>query len=98
MTVNIQSVNFKADGKLLTFISERLQKTKLFYDRTLRTEVVLKVDNNHLRENKIVEMRMSIPGNEIVVSKVRKSFEEAADLAVEVIIRQLKKYKTKLRG
>jgi putative sigma-54 modulation protein len=98
MTVNIQSVNFKADGKLLTFISERLQKTKLFYDRTLRTEVVLKVDNNHLRENKVVEMRMSIPGNEIVVSKVRKSFEEAADLAVEVIIRQLKKYKTKLRG
>jgi putative sigma-54 modulation protein len=98
MTVNIQSVNFKADSKLLTFISERLQKTKLFYDRTLRTEVVLKVDNNHLRENKIVEMRMSIPGNEIVVSKVRKSFEEAADLAVEVIIRQLKKYKTKLRG
>jgi len=98
MTVNIQSVNFKADGKLLTFISERLQKTKLFYDRTLRTEVVLKVDNNHLRENKVVEMRMSIPGNEIVVSKVRKSFEEAADLAVEVIIRQLKKYKTKLRS
>jgi len=98
MTVNIQSVNFKADSKLLTFISERLQKTKLFYDRTLRTEVVLKVDNNHLRENKVVEMRMSIPGNEIVVSKVRKSFEEAADLAVEVIIRQLKKYKTKLRS
>ena len=72
MTVNIQSVNFKADGKLLTFISERLQKTKLFYDRTLRTEVVLKVDNNHLRENKVVEIRMSIPGNEFVVSKVRK--------------------------
>ena len=98
MTVNIQSVNFKADGKLLAFIKDRLQKTTHFYDRTISTEVFLKVDNNHLRANKIVEMRMSIPGSEIVVTKEKKSFEEAADLAVDVIIRQLKKYKTKLRG
>ena len=98
MTVNIQSVNFKADGKLLTFIRDRLKKTTHFYDRTISTEVFLKVDNNHLRANKIVEMRMSIPGSKIVVSKERKSFEEAADLAIEVIIRKLKKYKTKLRG
>tara|TARA_B100000900_G_C20129313_1_gene533312 strand:+ start:154 stop:450 length:297 start_codon:yes stop_codon:yes gene_type:complete len=97
MTVNIQSVNFKADGKLLTFIKNRLQKTTHFYHHTISAEVFLKVDNNHLRANKIVEMRMSIPGSKIVVSKERKSFEEAADLAIEVIIRQLNKYKTKLR-
>src|SRR6056300_1986672 len=96
MTVNIQSVNFKADSKLLRFIEERLDKTKLFFDKTINTDVFLKVDNNHERANKIVEMRMSIPGSEIVVSKEKKSFEEAADLAVEVIIRQLKKYKSKL--
>ena len=46
-------------------------------------------------QNKIVEMRMSIPGNEIVVTKERKSFEEAANLVVEVLIRQLKKHKEK---
>lgn len=96
MTVNIQSVNFKADSKLISFIKERLQKTTHFYDRTISTDVFLKVDNNHQRANKIVEMRMSIPGSEIVVSKEKKSFEEAADLAVEVIIRQLKKYKSRL--
>jgi putative sigma-54 modulation protein len=95
MTVNIQSVNFKADSKLLRFIEERLEKTKLFFDKTINTDVFLKVDNNHERENKIVEMRMSIPGNEIVVTKERKSFEEAADLVVEVLIRQLKKHKEK---
>jgi putative sigma-54 modulation protein len=55
------------------------------------------VDNNHLRENKIVEMRMSIPGNEIIVTKERKSFEEAADLVVAVLIRQLKKHKEKAK-
>jgi len=95
MTVNIQSVNFKADSKLLRFIEGRLEKTKLFFDKTINTDVFLKVDNNHERENKIVEMRMSIPGNEIVVTKERKSFEEAADLVVEVLIRQLKKHKEK---
>jgi len=93
MTVNIQSVNFKADSKLLRFIESKLEKTKIFFDRTINTDVFLKVDNNHLRANKIVEMRMSIPGNEIIVTKERKSFEEAADLVVEVLIRQLKKHK-----
>lgn len=97
MTVNIQSVNFKADSKLLTFIEDRLEKTKLFFDRAINTDVFLKVDNNHQRENKIVEMRMSIPGSEIVVTKERKSFEEAADLVVEVLIRQLKKHKEKAK-
>ena len=97
MTVNIQSVNFKADGKLITFIKERLAKTTQFYDRAISTAVFLKVDNNHLRENKIVEMRMSIPGNEIIVTKERKSFEEAADLVVAVLIRQLKKHKEKAK-
>jgi putative sigma-54 modulation protein len=95
MTVNIQSVNFKADSKLLRFIEERLDKTKLFFDKTINTDVFLKVDNNNERANKIVEMRMSIPGNEIVVTKERKSFEEAANLVVEVLIRQLKKHKEK---
>ena len=96
MTVNIQSVNFKADGKLITFIKERLAKTTQFYDRTICTAVFLKVDNNHNRENKIVEMRMSVPGSDIVVTKERKSFEEAVDIAVDVLIRQLKKRKEKI--
>lgn len=96
MTVNIQSVNFKADSKLITFIKGRLAKTTQFYDRTISTAVFLKVDNNHNRENKIVEMRMSVPGSDIVVTKERKSFEEAADIAVDVLIRQLKKRKEKI--
>ena len=96
MTVNVQSVNFKADGKLITFIKERLAKTTQFYDSAISTSVFLKVDNNHNRENKIVEMRMSVPGSDIVVTKERKSFEEAADIAVDVLIRQLKKRKEKI--
>tara|TARA_B100000900_G_C20527962_1_gene695024 strand:- start:393 stop:686 length:294 start_codon:yes stop_codon:yes gene_type:complete len=95
MTVNIQSVNFKADSKLLRFIEDRLDKTKLFFDKTINTDVFLKLDNNHKRANKIVEMRMTIPGNELVVTKERKSFEEAANLVVDVLIRKLKKHKEK---
>jgi putative sigma-54 modulation protein len=97
MNVNIQSVNFKADVKLINFIEDKPDKTTQFYDRTINTDVYLKVDNNHDRENKIVEMRMTIPGNEIIVTKECKSFEEATDLAVEVLIRQLKKHKEKRR-
>lgn len=97
MTVNIQSVNFKADIKLLTFIQERLKKTTQFFDKSINTDVFLKVDNNNNRENKIVEIRMSVPGNDIIVTKERKSFEEAADIVIEVLIRKLKKMKEKQR-
>ena len=97
MTVNIQSVNFKADIKLLDFIQERLKKTTQFFDKSINTDVFLKVDNNNNRENKIVEIRMSLPGNDIIVTKECKSFEEAADIGIEVLIRKLKKLKEKQR-
>ena len=97
MTVNIQSVNFKADIKLLAFIQERLKKTTQFFDKSINTDVFLKVDNNNNRENKIVEIRMSVPGNDIIVTKERKSFEEAADIVIEVLIRKLKKMQEKQR-
>ena len=40
---------------------------------------------------------MSVPGNDIIVTKERKSFEEAADIVIEVLIRKLKKMKEKQR-
>ena len=50
---------------------------------------------------KVIEERFLALINPAMIKfrpEAKKSFEEAADLAVDVIIRQLKKYKTKLRG
>jgi putative sigma-54 modulation protein len=46
--------------------------------------------------DKIVEVKLSVPGKTLFVTETGKSFEESTDIAVEVISRQLKKHKGKL--
>lgn len=98
MKANFQSVNFTADGKLLSFIQRRLDKLKQYHNRIISSEVFLKVENNHGKENKLVEIRMHVPGQELVAKKQGKSFEEAADLGSEALRRQLRKHKEKTRA
>lgn len=98
MKVNIQSVKFKADQKLVEHIQARLDKLEQFHDHIIDADVYLKVVNTTERDNKAVEIRMNIPGNDILVSKEGSSFEEATDQATDVLKRQLRKRKEKVRG
>lgn len=98
MKVNFQSVNFKADQKLLAYVQQKLDKLDQFYDRIIDADVFLKVKNTNSRENKIVEIKLNVPGSEILVEKEGMAFEEAADQAADVLKRQLSKHKEKLRG
>ena len=98
MKVNTQSVNFNADRKLIDFIQNRMDKLEHFYDKVIQSDVYLKLDNTKVKENKIFEVRVSVPGDSIVVKKQCKSFEEGADSAASTIERQLKKRKEKLRA
>ena len=98
MKVNFQSVKFKADQKLVDHIQARLDKLEQFHDHIIDADVYLKVNNTPERVNKIVEIKVNIPGNDILVTKESNSFEEATDHATEVLKRQLKKRKEKVRG
>ncbi|GAA3639558.1 ribosome hibernation-promoting factor, HPF/YfiA family [Flavivirga jejuensis] len=98
MKVNTQSVNFNADQKLIDFIQKRMDKLEIFYDKVIKSDVYLKVENTSEKENKIFEARVSVPGDSFVVKKQCKSFEEGADVAVSSLERQLKKRKEKLRS
>lgn len=97
MNVSINAVSFKADKKLEEFISKKVDKLSKSYEAVLGSEVTLKVDNTVEPENKIAEIRLTIRGNELFAKKQCKSFEEAADTAVEAIRKQLVKHKEKLR-
>lgn len=98
MKVRVQSVNFTADQKLVNFIQGKLDKLDLYYDRVVDGEVFLKLDNNHTKQNKISEIKLNIPGHELVVKKQCKSFEEATQMSVEALGRQLRKHKEKVRA
>jgi len=98
MKVNTQSVNFSADRKLINFIQKRMDKLDLFYDKVIQSDVYLKLENTSIKENKIFEARVSVPGGSFVVKKQCKTFEEGVDIATASLERQLKKRKEKLRA
>ena len=45
MIVNIQSVHFNADEKLVDYVNRKIEKLKIFHDRIIRIDVFLKLDN-----------------------------------------------------
>jgi putative sigma-54 modulation protein len=98
MRVKINSVHFKTDKKLDDFISEKMDKLVSLHDGIIGSEVTLRVDNTDEPNNKIAEIKLQVPGNDLFARKQSKSFEEAADTAVEALRRQLTKHKEKLRG
>ncbi|WP_291869012.1 ribosome-associated translation inhibitor RaiA [Maribacter sp.] len=98
MKVNTQSVNFNAEEGLIEFVQNRLDKLETFYDKVISSDVFLKLDNNNLKENKIVEIKLNIPKDNFVVKKQCKSFEEAVDSACNSLERRLIKKKEKIRA
>lgn len=96
MTINIQSVHFTADRKLLDFINEKVVKLNTFYDGIINSEVTLRLDKSSTSDNKIAEIKMLGKGQEFFAKKQCESFEEATDLACEALKTQVKKHKDKL--
>lgn len=98
MDIKIQSVNFDADKELISFVEERIGKLKQVFDNIIGVESFLKVEKADSFENKTVEIKVMLPGKELFAKKQAKSFEEAADEAVEASRRQLVKFKEKLQA
>ncbi len=97
MQVKINSVQFRADKKLEDFIGDKLEKLTGFYDQILSSEVFLRIENTNGPDNKVSEIRLSIPGNELFAKKQSKTFEEATDQAIDALRRQIQKHKDKVK-
>jgi putative sigma-54 modulation protein len=96
MNVNIQTVRFEADSKLLDHVNRKIQKIENFHDRIVKIDVYLKLDNVvHQIKDKIAEIRVRIPRHEFFVKHTSKSFEASFDSALESLITQIKKTKEK---
>ena len=95
MQVNVQSIHFDADDKLVSFIHDRVNKLDLFSDRIIESDVYLRLNKSESKENKVAEIKVSLPGKELFAKRQCKSFEEATDLAIDALRRQIKRYKGK---
>lgn len=98
MNIKITALHFKADQKLESFISEKMDKLTKIHDGIIGTEVTLKLENTEKPENKTVEMRAKIRGNDAIARKTAKTFEEATDDVIDALRKQLQKVKDKERG
>jgi putative sigma-54 modulation protein len=94
MNVNIQTVHFNADSKLIEYVKRKLEKLNLFSDRIIQVNVFLKLDNVvHAVKDKIAEIRVHIPRHNFFVKSTSKSFEESFDDALDSLVTQIKRNK-----
>jgi putative sigma-54 modulation protein len=97
MNVNIETVHFAADAKLIDYVNKKMQKLYTFHDRIIRTDVFLKLDNvSHTIKDKIAEIRIYVPRHSFFVKSCSKSFQGSFDSALESAINQIKRRKEKL--
>ena len=98
MTINIQSVHFDADKKLLGFVNEKVAKLKTYYDCIINSQIILILDKSDTAANKIAEIKMLGKGHEFFAKKQCASFEQATDLACEALKSQVKRHKEKVQA
>lgn len=92
MNVKIQSVKFDADKKLIDFTESKVSKLERFAENAISAEVIMKIDKDHERGNKVATIRVEIPGNSLVAEHRSKSFEESIDECVDALKKQIEKH------
>lgn len=96
MKTQVQSLGFDATRTLLKLIDKRLDKVGQLSDRIQEGKVVLKIDKSDTHENKICEIRLVIPGNDLFAKKTAETFEQALDHVIHALEKQVHDWKTKL--
>lgn len=96
MKLQMHSIHFDADKKLLDYIQKKAEKLDTFYDRITGGEVFLRLNKDTTsHENKVVEIKLTVPGHTLFAKESSISFEAAADEAMEALKSQIKKFKEK---
>lgn len=97
MNVQIQTVRFDADSKLIDRVRAKVEKLRTFNDRIIGVEVYLKLDNlSQQIRDKIAEIKVYVPKNTYFVKQSSKTFEESFDRAFDSMANQLKRQKEKM--
>lgn len=91
MQVQIHSIHFDADQKLLAFVHSKLDKLNTFHDHLISGEVFLRLEKDAEKGNKIAEIKLHVPGADLFAKRQSATFEGACDEVVEALRRQLRK-------
>lgn len=98
MNIQIHSVRFDADKKLIDFVNQKIGKLHQVSDDIVSAEVYLRLDKDQDRENKITEIKLEYPGGPLFARKQSKTFEEATDSVIDALKKQITKQKHEMKG
>ena len=93
MEIRVQSIRFDADQKLLDFVDKKVTKLSKFNDEIIAAEVAMSLLPEH--ENKNVKIQLRIPGNDLIIEKNARTFEDAVVDCVDVLKEKLVRVKEK---
>jgi putative sigma-54 modulation protein len=94
MLTQIHAVHFTADAKLVEMVEEKVKKLEHFHPKIESVDVYLKLENNHAKiKEKVVEIKVGIPGHKLFCMNKGETFETAFLHALESASELVKKKK-----
>jgi len=95
MEITIQSLHFTANADLNNFVTDKVNKLAHHFDKIISADVVLKLDKSKTAENKVCEIKLAVPGEDLFAKNQYGSFEEATAATVDALENQITKMKAK---
>ena len=92
MRINITGRNIELTDGIKTAVEEKLSKLEKYFAPDAQANVTLSVE----KERQKIEVTIPMKGHVVRSEQVSNDMYVSIDLVVEVIERQLKKYRTKL--
>ena len=98
MDIQIQSLHFDATEKLQAFVEKKVTKLSKYSDEIISADVTLKVTKPESKMNKEASVKLNVKNDDLFANKTAETFEEAIDLSIEALEKQLIKYKEKAQA
>jgi putative sigma-54 modulation protein len=92
MEITIQSLHFTSREELNDFVTEKVNKLEHLNDKIGFAKVCLKLDKSNHRDNKVCEIQLGIPGNDLFAKRQCETFEKAISEAVDALKNQITKH------
>ena len=95
MKININSVHASLSDSYKAHLREKLNKFEEKYDWIIRGEIFLKQDHDNHNRDKVIEIQLSVPGENIFAERKATTWAIAEKKVFEAVRHQLKKHKEK---
>lgn len=94
MEIKIKSLKFDVDQKLVAFVEKKVSKLEKFYDGVETVDVILSLLPDP--DNKNAKIQIHVPGQDLVIEKNAKTFEDAVTECADAMKEKLTRFKEKL--